>query len=44
MQDMNKEYSEDLKELYLIYKKEEKSKNDNNRLGGFNSDDEDFDF
>lgn len=44
MQDMNKEYSENLKELYLIYKKEERSKNDNNKLGGFNPDDEDFDF
>lgn len=44
MQDMNKEYSEDLKELYLVYKKEEKSKSENRKLGGFNPDDEDFDF
>lgn len=44
MQDMNKEYSEDLKELYLVYKKEEKYKNENKKIGGFNSDDEDFDF
>lgn len=38
MHDMNIEYSEDLKELYMIYKREEKSKSET-KLGGMDSDD-----
>lgn len=41
MHDMNIEYSEDLKELYMIYKREEKSKSET-KLGGMNSDDKTF--
>lgn len=43
MQDMNTEYTEDLKELYMIYKREEKNKSEN-KLGGIDSDDETFSF
>lgn len=39
----NRAYADDLKELYLIYKREEKYKNEN-KLGGDDSDDEDFGF
>ncbi len=39
----NQAYAENLKELYLIYKREEKYKNEN-KLGGDDSDDEDFGF
>lgn len=37
--DMNIEYGENLKQLYLEYKKEEKQRTEN-RLGGYGSDDE----
>ncbi|MBQ3584562.1 MAG: hypothetical protein IJA27_07600 [Lachnospiraceae bacterium] len=43
MQEQNKRYSEGLKELYLMYKKEEKYKSEM-KLGGIDSDDETFDF
>lgn len=43
MQEMNKKYSEDLKELYLLYKKEEKYKNES-RQGGKDFDDSTFEF
>src|SRR5574344_767289 len=43
MQDMNKEYQENLKELYLLYKREEKNKNES-KTGGLDFDDETFDF
>lgn len=43
MQEMNKKYSEGLKELYLLYKKEEKYKNEV-KLGGTDSDDDTFEF
>jgi hypothetical protein len=39
----NQTYAEQLKELYLIYKREEKSKQES-RIGGEESDDEDFSF
>ena len=43
MQDMNVEYSENLKELYMVYKREEKSKSET-KLGGTDSDDKTFGF
>ncbi len=43
MQEMNEEYSEELKELYLLYKKEEKYKNEA-KLGGKDSYDDTFEF
>ncbi|MBQ3544507.1 MAG: hypothetical protein IJA34_05930 [Lachnospiraceae bacterium] len=43
MQEMNKKYSDNLKDLYLLYKKEEKQKNEN-KLGGISSDDDSFEF
>ena len=43
MQEMNKKYSDNLKELYLLYKKEEKYKSEN-KLGGIDSDDNPFEF
>lgn len=47
MQEDNLEYYDDLKELYMIYRREEKNKKYEknrtaDRLGGFDSDDEDF--
>lgn len=43
MQEMNKKYSDGLKELYLMYKREEKYKSET-KLGGIDSDDETFDY
>lgn len=43
MQDMNTKYSEELKDLYMIYKREEKNKSEI-KLGGIDSDDETFSF
>lgn len=43
MQEMNKKYSDDLKDLYLMYKKEEKYKNEN-KSGGKDFDDNTFEF
>lgn len=40
--ELNKKYSEDLKELYLVYKKEEKMKNEA-KAGGFEINDTDVD-
>lgn len=42
MQEDNIEYYNDLKDLYMIYRKEEKNKSEN-KLGGYDSDDEHFD-
>ena len=42
MQEDNIVYYEDLKDLYMIYRKEQKNKSEN-KLGGYDSDDEDFD-
>lgn len=43
MQEMNKKYSDGLKELYLMYKREEKYKSET-KLGGIDSDDETFNY
>lgn len=43
MQEMNKKYAERLKELYLMYKREEKYKSET-KLGGIDSDDETFNY
>lgn len=43
MQEMNKKYAERLKELYLMYKREEKYKSET-KLGGIDSNDETFNY
>ena len=43
MQEMNRKYSEQLKELYMMYKREEKVKSEM-KIGGEESDDGTFEY